>query len=87
LFALEILSVKMVAVERRGRMLTFGPEVTRTVAAEHAERLRESAGPGRRALRRRLGGLLVAAGRRLDPHEPVQRGASPCEGSHLVLGR
>ena len=67
-------------------MLTFGPEVTRTVAAEHRERLRLAASePPPRGLGRRLGSLLVAVGTRLDPDARPARGASPCTGSHLAL--
>jgi hypothetical protein len=67
-------------------MLMFGPEVTTALAADRAERLREAATARPGGLRRRLGSVMIAAGRRLDPEAPaLRRGASRCEGSHLVL--
>jgi hypothetical protein len=60
-------------------MLVFGPDVTATVAAEHTERLREAArgggGPGR--LRRHLGSVLIATGRRLHPEADRLRAVGP----------
>ncbi|HEY7729465.1 MAG TPA: hypothetical protein VH950_01030 [Gaiellaceae bacterium] len=77
----------MVAAERRNAaMLMFGPEVTTALAADRAERLREAATARPGGLRRLLGSVMIAAGRRLDPEAPaLRRGASPCEGSHLML--
>jgi hypothetical protein len=59
-------------------MLVFGPDVTAMVAAEHTERLRESAASGRPGwLRRRLGSILIATGTKLHPQADRLRTVGP----------
>jgi hypothetical protein len=62
-------------------MLMFGPEVTTALAADRAERLREAATARPGGLRRLLGSVMIAAGRRLDPEAPaLRRGGGPGVG-------